>query len=132
MAHTVTVTPLLAGAHRSIYHIGLVSDGISGDLNSEIIITPAMLGLKSSARLAIESVEYNFTGFNGILEFDSGIVDDNLIWALNSNLSSQDFLPYGGLKDPSNGDGTGNILFSTDGLSSLGSVGTMILKIRNS
>ena len=132
MTHSVTVTPLMVGAHRSIYHVGFVSDGVSADLNGEILITPAMVGLTSSARLAIESVEYNFTGFNGVIEFDSGIVEKNLIWSLNSNLSSQNFNSYGGLKDTSDVDGTGNILFTSSGLSAASAVGTMILMIRNS
>ncbi len=131
MAHTVTVTPLMAGTARSIYFIGLVSDGISGELANEILITPAMLGLGVDTRMVIESIEYNFSNFDARLLFDSGFVEKNLAWALHSEISCNDFLQYGGIKDRSDVDGNGNLLISTSGFGSLGSAGTLIIKVRN-
>ena len=130
MAHTVAVTTLLSG-YKSILHVALISDGASGELADRVLITPADLGLTSSARLAVESVEYNFAGFDARLEFDSGVVDDNLIWVLSRNLSCHDFMPYGGLKDPSGLDGTGKIQLSTSGFGTAGAQGSLIIKLRN-
>jgi len=131
MAHTVTVRPLLAGTARSIYLIGLVSDGVSGELSNEILITPAMLGLTTKARLAIEGIEYNFADFDAQLLFDTGVTEKSLAWTLHSQLSMNDFNPYGGIKDQSGIDGNGNILFSTNGFGSAGTSGTLIIKVRN-
>lgn len=131
MAHTVTVKPLMAGTSRSIYFIGLESDGISGELTNQLLISPAMLGLPISARLVIESIEYNFADFDARLLFGSTLIDKTLAWTLHSQLSGNDFLPYGGIKDSSDIDGSGNILISTNGFGSAGTSGTLIIKVRN-
>jgi len=133
MAHDVSITTLLQGNQYAIYHVALVSDGVSAELNDEVIIDPVVdLGLKSSARLLVENIEYNFSGFDARLEFDSGLVDDNLIWVLSRDLSTHSFLPYGGLKDPSGLDGTGKIQLSTVDFSNADAQGSLIIKIRYS
>jgi len=130
MAHSLNVIPILQGKHKAIYHIGIVGDGSSPDLNREEIVIPSDFGLDSSARMVIELVEYNFTGFDGRLEYDSGLVDANLIWSLSRDISCNDFSRFGGIKDQSGLDGTGKILFSTSGLD--GGVGSMVLCVRSS
>jgi hypothetical protein len=131
MAHTVTVTPLMAGSSRSIFLIGLESDGVSGELTNEILINPCLLGLNSKARLVIEGIEYNFADFDARLLFDSGFPAKRLAWTMHSQLSTNDFNPYGGIKDQSDIDGNGNILITTNGFGSAGVVGSLIIKIRN-
>ena len=131
MAHSITVTKIIPGTYRTVFLVSLVSDGASGELADEVIVSPSDLGLPSSARLAIETIEYNFSGFDCWVEFDSGAVDDNLMWVLSRENSIHDFNPYGGIKDPSDPDGTGKIQLNTSGFGSAGSIGSILIKVRN-
>lgn len=131
MAHTITVTPLMGGTYRSIYCFGFESDGVSGELTNYPLISPAMLGLPTTARLSIESIEYNFADFDGRLYFDSTLVDKALAWTLHSQLSNHDFIPYGGIKDQTDIDGNGSIVISTSGFGAAGVTGSLIVKVRN-
>ena len=135
MAHTITKTTyqLSENGHRAIYHISLISDGVTADLNKYVIVDPVTdLGLTSAARLAIESVEYNFIGFDAYLDFDSGNPTDDLAWCLARGLDSTRFNPDTGVKDQSGLDGTGKIQLNTVGFSAAGSLGTIIIKVRKS
>lgn len=132
MAHKVIVTPTVQG-HHSVVHVYIESDGASADLVDQVLIDPvADLKLKSSARPVVEGVCHSFVGFDARLEFDSGLVDDNMIWVLSSQSAGEvDFVPYSGLKDLSGLDGTGKLQITTSGLSSAGSMGSMFIRLRN-
>jgi len=134
MAHTIEVTNILPGTHRSQFHVYLLSDGASGELTDEVLIDPvADLGLSSDARPVIEMITYNFSSFDGRVEFDSGLVDDYMIWALPQGSGNHiDFNMWGGLKDKSGLDGTGKIQLSTTGFGVAGAEGSMLIMVRNS
>ena len=134
MAHTVTITKILPGNHRSQFHIFIKSDGSSGELSNQVLVDPVIdLGLKASARPAIELITYNFAGFDARVEFDSGLVDDTMIWVLPENGDNYiDFNPWGGLKDQSGPDGTGKIQLTTTGFGDAGDQGSILLMVRNS
>jgi hypothetical protein len=130
MAHSIKRTKLIEGTYKAIYHISFVGDGESADLVDYVLVDPvADLGLTASTRCFVERVEYSFSGFDGQLEFDSGLVDDNQIWVLNRDLHYHDFTCYGGLQDKSGPDGTGKIQISTTGLMDANSKGSLILSI---
>ena len=133
MAHKVTITKILPGNHRSQFHIYLLSDGTSGELVDEVLIDPVTdLGIPSSSRLAIERITYSFTGFSSRIEFDTGVVDDKMIWVLPEKANEPiDFNPWGGLKDQSGLDGTGKIQITTNGLTNAGSEGSILIMVRN-
>ena len=134
MTHTVTITKILPGNHRSQFHVALISDGMSGELTDYVLVDPVVdLGIPASSRPAIEMIAYNFAGFDARIEFDTGLVDDQLIWVLPENGDSPvDFNPWGGLKDQSSLDGTGKIQLTTNGFGDAGDQGSILLMVRNS
>ena len=134
MANTVTVTKILPGNHRSQVHIFFKSDGVTGDLADHVLVDPVNdLGIPASSKIVIEMITYNFSGFDARIEFDNGLVDDNMIWVLPSDGGNHlDFNPWGGLKDLPGLDGTGAIQITTTGFSSTGDEGSMLLMVRNS
>jgi hypothetical protein len=73
---------------------------------------------------------YDITGFDGILLFDY-LVDETPVWTLSGHGHFMDFTPMGGLKDRSAVmDGTGKVLLSTAGFTTLGEQGTIILQVK--
>lgn len=133
MAHKITIIKILPGVHRSQFHIYLLSDGASPELTDQVLIDPVTdLGIPSSSRLAIERITYSFTGFSSRIEFDTGLVDDKMIWVLPEKANEPiDFSPWGGLKDQSGLDGTGKIQITTNGLTNSGSEGSILIMVRN-
>jgi len=134
MAHKITKTAyqLSKNGHTAKYHISLVSDGVTAELSKYVIIDPvADLGLASNARLVLESVQYNFIGFDAYLDFDSGNPDDPMAWCLSRQLDRGGFDPNTGVKDQSGLSGTGKLQLNTVGFNAAGSKGSMIVKVRN-
>jgi len=134
MANTVKITNILPGVHRSQFHIFLKSDGASGDLVDQVLVDPVIdLGIPASSKIVIEMITYNFSGFDARLEFDNGLVDDNMIWVLPSECDNHlDFNPWGGLKNFPGLDGSGAIQITTTGFTSVGDEGSILLMVRNS
>lgn len=133
MAHSVVITKILPGNHRSQFHVFFESDGVSGELTDYVLVDPvADLGLKSTARLAIEKMTYNFAAFDARVEFDSGLVADKMIWVLPASGDNHVcFDAWGGLKDQSGLDGTGKIQITTKGFGTAGAQGSLLLMVRN-
>ena len=134
MAHTVKITNILPGNHRSQYHIFLKSDGASGELTDQVLIDPVTdLGIPASSKIVIERITYNLAGFDARLEFDNGLVDDNMIWVLpESGDNDLDFNSWGGLKDFPGLDGSGAIQITTNGFGDAGDQGSLLIMVRNS
>ena len=130
MANTVNITTVNDGPRNICIHVYIASDGASGDITDQVLIDPADYGLPSTTRFGVQGIEYNFSGMSARIEFDSGLVDDNLIWVLGENNSSADLDRVGGLVDRSGLDGTGKIQITTTGLSSLGDEGSLLLCVR--
>ncbi|MCK5642797.1 MAG: hypothetical protein KAJ19_18455 [Gammaproteobacteria bacterium] len=126
-----TITEILPGNHRSQFHVYLLGTGT--ELIDEVLIDPvADLGLKSSARLAIEMMAFNLAGFAARVEFDSGLPEDKMIWVLPEQSNGYvDFNPWGGLGDKSGLDGTGKIQLTTTGFGD-GDQGSILLMVRHS
>lgn len=134
MANTVTITNILPGNHRSQYHIFLKSDGASGELTDEVLVDPVNdLGIDKASKIVIEQITYNFSGFDARIEFDNGLVDDNMMWVLPEGGDNHlDFNPWGGLKDFPGLDGSGAIQINTTGFTAAGDEGSILLMVRNS
>lgn len=128
---SVTITKILPGTHRSQFHIYLLGEG--AELTDEILVDPvADLGIAASSKIVIEMITYSFAGFDARLEFDNGLVDDNMIWVLPSHGDNHlDFNPWGGLKDFPGLDGSGAIQLTTTGFGDAGSQGTILMMVRN-
>ena len=129
MANKVNTTIVNDGPVYLVMHVYIESDGASGDLLNEILLDPVDIGKPTSNRFVIERIDYNFSGFSGVIGFESELVDKTLIWTLSEGNSLADFKLIGGLADRSDIDGSGKIQISTNGLSA-GDNGTMIIHIR--
>ena len=134
MAHKIVITKILPGNFRSQFHVFLESDGASEELTDQVLVDPVSdLGIPASSKIVIEMVTYNFSGFDGRLEFDNGLVADNMMWVLPSNSDNHiDFNPWGGLKDFPGLDGSGAIQLTTTGFGTAGAQGSILLMVRNS
>lgn len=130
----VTITKILDGTRSAVFHVYLVSDGISGDLTDEVLIDPTTdfdPELTSVPTLTIEQIWYDLTGFDARLEFDY-LASDTGVWAMSGGQASHvDFCHFGGLKDRSNElDGTGKLKLTTRGFASTDDAGTIVIKVR--
>ena len=132
MAHTVTTTKIYTGDRLAIFHVYLGSDGQSADLTDEVIIDPVVdLGLDTKARMGIEHMIFGLsTGLAVRVEFDTGLVDDKMIWVLTEHVSFVDFRPISSLRDKSGLDGTGKLQITTTGLSVANTQGSMTIQVR--
>ncbi len=129
MANTITVTKIVDGPRNLALHVYLKSDGASGDLVDEVIIDPIALGLTKDARLTIQSIESALSGFTGLLEFDTGLVDDKMVWVLSEHIGSSSFGLIGGLRDRSGVDGTGRLQLTTTGFTDVGDQGSIVITL---
>lgn len=129
MANVVERQVLVDGPRKMVLAIYVKSDGASGDLNKQVLVTPADAGMDEDGRFAIVKVWYNFAGFDAILEFDAGGVSPNWKWVLTEGTNAPaDFESIGGLQDDSNAlDRTGNLMLSTTGFTSSQDQGSLVL-----
>lgn len=130
MANTVTITKINEGPRNIAVHVYIKSDGASGDLVDEVLIDPVDFGLEASHRFAIEDINYNFSGFDALIEFDTGLIDDKMIWVLGEQNSIADFCNIGGLVDRSGLDGSGKLQITTTGLAAATDQGSIIIRVR--
>jgi hypothetical protein len=139
MAHIVTPTILVDSTKSAVVHLYIESDGLSNDLVNQIIVDPTLDFVDSplKVQMAITQVWYSFGWFDAMLSFDditlleSAGIPSTPSWLLTRDtIGYHDFRYFGGIKDKSTIDGTGRIVLTTNGLTTPGSKGTMVLEIR--
>lgn len=132
MANTVNVTIMEKGPRNLFLHVYLQSDGVSGDLNKYVLIDPvADLGFNITARFELRRIDYNYSGFDSVIEFDSGGVTPTFKWVLTEGANAPvDFDFCGGVRDTSGLDGTGKLMLTTTGFNNSADSGSMIIKLR--
>lgn len=132
MANTVDTTVVLDGPRHTIVQIFLRSDGSGQELSDYVLIDPVTdFGLLRTQRFSIDEILFNLAGFDAMLSFDTGLLTKNMIWVLPEGASNYvDFRPFGGFKDRSEREGTGKLLISTLGFTSVNAFGSLVLKIR--
>lgn len=130
MANTVNKKIIVDGPRNVVLSVYLKSDGASGDLNGEVLLAPADVGLNSDARFRISYLMYNFAGFAGVLEFDTGLITPDFKWVLPEGVGHPlDFGCFSNLIDTSGLDGTGELLLSTNGFTQTTDQGSILLLI---
>lgn len=130
MANTVAITKLIQG-RNSLFHVYFMSDGASGELVDQVLIDPvADLGLTSAERMVVYKIGYSFAGFVGRIEFDSGLIDDKMIWVINETSDAFDFKEFGGFKDRAGVDGTGKLQITTTGFTDVGDQGSLYIWVK--
>lgn len=132
MANKVVLTKLLDGPRHVIMHLYLESDGASGEITDLVVVDPTQVipSLSAVPGLTIEKVLPSLNGFAVKIEFDS--VTDTPVWVLTEHdTDTVCFDCFGGLKDRSNPlDGSGKLLISTVGFTSIGDMGSIIFQVR--
>ena len=128
MANTVTIRTLIDGPRQSVLHVYLKSDGMSGDIVDQVVVDISALNSRA-VKTTLEEVWYNLVGFDALLEFDSPT--DTTAWKLSSGTDNhQDFRSFGGIKDSNESTSTGDVLITTNGMTTTSDEGTIILKVR--
>ena len=143
MAHTITRVQIQDGPSDVVYRYFFQSDGSSGELTNYTLLNPDDLtngqstapfvpaGPPAGRCFNIQQMWYNFSGFDGVISFRSA--SGNPVWLLTPSVDSYfDFRPMGGIPDntPNSDVPEGDIQISTNGFSSVGSVGCLVLKVR--
>lgn len=132
MSHTVLITKINEGPRHVILHLYLKSDGVSPDLNGEVIFDPvadASPPLRKTQRMTIEEIWYDLDKFNMRFDFDD--LTDPPVWTMSTGASNHvRFDRFGGLVDRSGIDGTGKLLLSTIGFTDAAMQGTIVVKMR--
>lgn len=129
MANTVSSRTLCDNAKEAELLIYLASDGASGELTDQAIVTASSLN-PAASKLTIEDIEYTFIGFDGFLEFDATTDVPFAVLAGGVGPSKIKFCRVRGLKDNSGSGTTGNILLTTSGFSDSGDRGTIKIRVR--
>lgn len=131
MADTVDTKVFQAGGRRHIARFTNISDG-TGENAVVKIDKSALIGTNGQAPslLSIEEVKWNVQGFNYVkIAFDHTTDDEALIC---SGESSIDYRQMGGLEDPNSAGGTGDIVFTTSGVSSTATYDiTMVVRLKD-
>jgi hypothetical protein len=127
----VNITTLLDGEEHCIIQVYLQSQG--EELVQETLIDPQQLE-PACKRLAVDSILYDFAGFDARLEFDSGGVEQRQIWVLpeGSGSGHRDFRQYGSFADRSSSlDGNGKLYITTTGFTTAGvDQGSIFLRVK--
>ncbi len=131
MANTIAIRKVNDGPRNVVVHVYLASDGATGELTDQVLIDPvADLGLTKGQRMSVECITSSMSGFHARVEFDTGLVEDKMIWVITEDGSESKFENIGGLRDKSGLDGTGKFQITTTGFTSLGDEGSMIIQIK--
>lgn len=133
MANRVDINVVHQGPRNAIFHVYLVSDGVSGDLVDEVIVDPATLNpaLAAAPILTVEKLWYDLSGFSARLEYDY-LATDAGIWTMSEGQAAKmDFSSFSGINDTSGElDGTGKIKLSTSGFTDTGDAGSIIIHVK--
>ena len=130
----VVITKLDEGPANLVLHVLLQSDGASGELVNELIISPAMLDppLDASPHLIVMEVWYGMVWFDITLLWGDLVPRPFLVLSRDSGEHS-DYHRFGGLPDkgqsPPAGE-NGNLLISTNGFGQAGSQGSLVIEFR--
>ena len=140
---TTNLVQLMDGPTDVVYRYFFKSDGVSGELNNFVLLDPAWLtkgdntqpylppGPYTSGVFNIQCILYNLSNFTMEIGFQSANTQ-SLIALVPSVDSFLDFRPLSGMPDqtPIGDTPTGRIGCSTNGFSSVGQTGFMMMKVR--
>jgi hypothetical protein len=131
----VTTRKVVEGLNNLVLHVFMESDGLSGELDNYVLLSPADLipplpATKPTFR--IMRVWYSMVWFD--ITFKYGGLQPRPVWTLARDAANYlDFRSFGGISDygtepPS--DQTGKLLISTNGFAAAGSQGSMTIEFR--
>ncbi len=140
MPNIVNKTLITEGTTKFVMHIYLESDGNEGEFNNALLVdfkndltVPIVRHLGTDGflfpRMTITQAWWNSSWFDVTLSFDSSIPQPVVVLARDSH-NHHDFRYFGGIKDRTTSDSTGNILISTKDFAPLGSNGMLVLEVK--
>ena len=131
----VAITKIAEGNAHIIIRVDLKSDGVTGELVNEVILSPSdLVPSRPNNRTAFRIMQawYGLVWFDILLGY--GTVSPQTIWTISKDCDSHiDFRSFGGLMDYATyppGDVSGKLWISTNGFGTPGSTGTLILELR--
>ena len=133
MAQFVT-TKLVEGPANLVLHTVFLSDGVEGELENAILLSPADLDppLSASPHLIVMEVWYSMVWFDIVLSWGDVVPRPFLVLARDTNVTNC-FHRFGGVPDkgttPPAGQ-NGNLLISTNGFAPAGSQGSLTIEFR--
>ena len=127
MAVTITSQTMADGERSSVVKIMIVSDGVGGELNNQLIYDASAFSFPTNSN-RLDKVACQLNGFDCVLSWDA--TTPVPFMALDQNMSTpQDLRDAGGIVNNGGAGQTGDILISTGGLSNNATYGTIILYI---
>ena len=128
----VVIRTIQDGPEITLVHVYLQCDtGV--ELANVTLLDPALLaGYQPGNRLEVQDLMYDFMGFDAAIFFGTGLPTNAGIWVLpeGSGSGKRNFRPWGNLRDWSGLDGTGRLLITTTGFTSVEDQGTLLLRVR--
>ncbi len=123
MPNTVTLQVLEEGTKNTTVNAFLQADGIEGDQTYVLASPPA------GKRFRLLKIDHNLSGFEAKIGFDSGLPDNNYVWAITGAANnSVSWKHTGGPKDNSGLDGTGDLILTTVGFTDAADVGAVCIR----
>lgn len=130
MANLVKVNLIENGPRNVHLHVFLQADGAEGELLNYVLINPRDLGMRNGERLRLARIEYNFSGFDARLEFNSGTIPQNFKWVMTEGANAPvDFLQWGLILDNSGPDGSGALMINTIGFTNSNDQGSLLVRL---
>ena len=130
----VTKQVLVEGLNNLVLRVNFLSNGVDGELENYVLLTPAELTPAKPAApcLRIMQVWWGFVWFN--LTVSYGDTVPRPFWNFPRDSDNHvDFRHFGGLSDtqltPPSG-ANGSLLLSTDNFAPVGSQGSMVIEFR--
>lgn len=131
----VTTRKIVEGPSHLVLRIGLLSDGVSGELDDYVILSPTELNpprLANAPAFRIMQIWWGLVWFDATFKF--GGLTPRPVWTVTrDNDSHIDFRSFGGLLDYAEippADYDGKLLLSTNGFAAAGSQGSIIIELR--
>lgn len=125
------ITKINEGPKRAVFHIFMNADG-TGELQDEIVIDPDVDFIQPAPKpyaLTLMKVWYSHAIFDVTITFDG--VDQSPAWVTTPSTDTYTCFEYfGGIKARSIEQPTGKIMISTNGFTTPGSVGVLILEVK--
>lgn len=132
MAHQIVKTKLVEGSRHVIFHIYLENNGTEGEMENVVLIDPAVdfdPEIKDKRQYAVTQIWHSLVWFDALLTFDA--LEKFPSWLLARDSENYiDFRYFGGIKDKSDAEHSGEVRITTNGFSDAGSRGTIIIELK--
>ena len=132
MSNKIVLTKMVEGSRNVIFHVYLESDGIEGELENAILIDPTKdlsPEVTDKRQYKITQIWSSLVWFDALLTFDA--LDKFPSWLIARDSENYiDFRYFGGIKDKSDAEHSGEIRITTNGFAEKGSRGTMIIELK--